>query len=43
MGRLSWLLIGLAVLAFLTMARVHHLPGGPWGETISIEFVPPWR
>jgi hypothetical protein len=42
MGRLSWLFVGILVLLFLTCVRFHHLPG-TWGESWSIEFVPPWK
>ena len=42
MGRVSWLLVGLAVLFCLTCLRLHYLPGR-FGDTVSIEFAPPWR
>jgi len=42
MGRIWWLLLALLVLAVLSV-RLHLMPGGPWGESWSVEFVAPWR
>ena len=43
MGRVTWLLIALVVLLTMTCVRIHHYPGGMFGESISVEFVLPWR
>ena len=42
MGRLGWLLVALLLLFFLTSVRFHNVPG-KFGESWSVEIVPPWR